>query len=393
MALPGITINITPGSLGTSLGTYDFISGIICYSSSLPSGWTNNEIQYFGSIADVENASIVSTLGTDVSVVWFALKNYFNIFPNGLMYVMFSSSSAWTFTEAQTMSDYSQSLGSNVRQIAVLVGSRWLNTTDVATLQGIANTLKSEIQNVEFLYCPNFSGTTGVDCSASNAPNVAVLIGTDQSVGGFMKTGSVSGLTYNHPAMVGPYMGILAANAISDSPAWVGGQFGNISNGSDFVTPGIGSTANYIIGSAILTTLDNYALTFMRTLNGYPGTYIMNSRTATVAKTAYSKVELQRTIDKIYRGIYVDIAPWLSRRLTVQKGTGYLAYSTAVEIESSAENTPKLMKANNDISDYKVIVNPFVNVVASNSITITVNILPSPVLEWITVNLSYNLNL
>lgn len=61
MALNNITFNLGQGGLGRPLAGEDYISGLLFYSSTLPSGFsTSNRIKQFFSLADAEVAGIVA---------------------------------------------------------------------------------------------------------------------------------------------------------------------------------------------------------------------------------------------------------------------------------------------------------------------------------------------
>jgi hypothetical protein len=386
MSLSNLTIKVQDGGLGVLPAGEDYISGMLFYNATLPnSGWTT---KYYGSVEDAAVDGITSTSTGDTSNSYYQLKEYFRMNPNGLVWVNFvtgSTSSASTFSEIQ---DLQIAASGKIRQIAVILNSGTYVSSHLSNIKSVLTTLASLMVPTEILYSPNvasFDISSATDLASFNEKGITFVIGSDYSVYGLGKSLSTT-LGYT-ASMVGTELGVVSSAKVSQSPAWVGGF--NISDGTEYVNVKIGSSAYEAVTKAQMDQLDTYRYVFVRKLANRTGSWISGDANANDSLSDYNSIQRSRVINKVLRGVYLDLSDYLNDEVAIDRTTGYLDRVTVSILENAAKSNLIQMQKANEISGYVVSINPEQNILQTNNLDVVVKILPNGTLKYITIVIGF----
>jgi Protein of unknown function (DUF2586) len=385
MALSKVNITLLKGGLAREAAGEDHISGIITYNTVVPgTGITElGGIKKYGSYQDAEADGI--TQSSSNSIEWYNIKQFFLQNPNGVCYLMIASTGAtYDFTEINDIQNYASG---TIRQVAVIMPIGYaFDTDDITVIQAIATANQSAYQPLQVLYSPSFTGvTTSSDVDGLtdlkdgtyDAPDLSIIIGTD---------GDGVGSTLTGATMAGASLGVLSKMKVSDSIAWVG-QNNLLSLTSDFDNPKIGGIFISGLTSTQLDTLHDSGYIFVRKFVNKAGAYISGAPTVTDVDDDFTDIQTRRTINKVYRGVYVNLVDLLNSPLLIDAETGYMDFTTVKIFEDEAGKIIAQMKRNDEISDGLAYVNPSQNVLSTSIVNVSVTIVPKGTAKQIQVDL------
>ncbi|HWB93500.1 MAG TPA: DUF2586 family protein, partial [Puia sp.] len=142
------------------------------------------------------------------------------------------------------------------------------------------------------------------------------------------------------------------------------------------------------VTDSLLSTLQDRRYIFLRKFVGIAGSYLNEESTAIAASSDYAYISDNRTIQKATRGIYASIVPALNSSFTLNSD-GSIADTSAAYFTNLAEVNLIQMARDGEISAYKVIIDPTQNVLSTNTIVITAQIVKDGVARNIVVNIGY----
>jgi hypothetical protein len=175
---------------------------------------------------------------------------------------------------------------------------------------------------------------------------------------------------------------------VNESIAWVAQH--NITDGVENNVPafGTGETWAGLSSSGTPLQLNNYRYIHSRNFIGQIGTYFNDSHCAVIQSSDYSKIENNRTIDKVIRLLRVAYLPDLNSPLLLNRD-GTLTNSQVAYFQSKGDTALADMVRNSELSAQKTSVDPAQNVQSTGKLVIREQILATPAANFIQVNIGY----
>lgn len=383
-----VNIVYSPSGLGTPATGQDFISGMIFYGA--PSGLTFQAL----SIQDAVTAGITANTIANVSaatfndVIYYHINEYFRGNTTGQLFVQtVTSGSSGSYAEIVSQQNAS---GGIIRQVGIFETASYTGlTTNLQAIQGQINTNIANNMPMEVLYNPNFSGLTNLnsltDLSTQLNPNVSVMLGQD---GANLGAALFTKLGYSIGCM-GICLGRVSAANVANSIAWVANN--NVADVED-ATPAFSNGTLYTnVSTNTISNIDAKQYIFFRTFVDLSGTYFNNDYTANLSTSDYSSIHLNRVIHKAARSVRSSLLPSLASPVYFNTN-GTIALNSVVYFQSLCNVALSTMVSNNELSQYKVIINSAQNVLATKTLVITLQLIPVGVANTITVNLGFVLS-
>jgi hypothetical protein len=232
----------------------------------------------------------------------------------------------------------------------------------------------------------NATAVTGsiADLRALNSPDVSVLIGGDGSGLGF---DIATDLSNDYTPAGGTVLGLLARAKVHENIGWVA-PF-NVQQGADFDTVILADGQEVPnVAAATLDTINERGYLFLRKHTGIAGAYLNDSHSATAATSDFAYIENNRTIQKAKRNIRAALLPTLNSPLTVNPD-GTLSADTVKFFENLASRPLERMQAAGELSNFRVIIDPAQDVLATSTLALTVKLQPRGVARTITVTIGF----
>jgi hypothetical protein len=346
-------------------------------------------VSNMGSIIVVFDGIDTAATFSKMAVWHYHISEFFRVQPKGELYLHFSNSTTWDFSELQTLQDFS---GGKIRQVGVLAYERTFSAGDTSAIQTVCNTLASQHKPMSVILSENMIGsvlTNLADLNAYSNNNVSVIIGQDGAgQGNYL---FITNSQTNSIGMIGATLGAVSLSKVSEDIAWVSKY--NMSNGIEL------DTINFADGTPIKTTaqnllnkLDNQRYIFLIKYVGIAGSYFNDSHCAVTVTSDYAYIENNRTIDKAIRGVYSSMLPNLNSPL-VLNADGTLTDTTVAYFTSQASTNLDQMVRDVELSAYGVTIDPRQNVLSTSTLVITIKLVPIGVARNIIVNIGFTLSI
>lgn len=335
---------------------------------------------------DVENLGILKA-STDFAVEYYHLSEFFRINSNGYLYISWNPvPSAWTFTELYNMQN---EVNGVIRQVAVFINDTFA-TTEITALQSIADQLSDEYMPIQILYTADFSATSNITTLTTlrslNAPKVSVVLGMDGSGEGYDLFVS-KGYSI---ADIGAVLGAISLVKVSESIA--SPELINFSSAELDLPLFANGERVKDISKTDLEDLYDKGYLFFKKFRGKTGTYIVDTYTCTDELSDYSDIQLNRTIDKAIRNVRTVLLPKLHSKIATI--TGGIIAPIAISLFKDITSAPLLqMKAEQDIVDFRVEIDPTQNIIQTSTLYINIRVLPFGYARWISISIGYSVSL
>lgn len=333
MALPGIYTSLLDGQLNQPAPGQDYVASIITLNTV---GATISPTQ-IGSVAAMNNAGI-----TTVShpVLSYQITDYFDQFPNGLLYVAnYPSVGTFTFNQVQAVQQFAQR---SIRTFGVYASASF-TTSHVTAAQTVCESLGDDRAYTQIILAypslPAHSSAT--DLTSLDSENVYVVSTYDDTQPAL---GSVVGL-------------VSKRERVSDSFCWV--ETGNLTNsvtGKEKKYLGDGVSIDTLT-NAELETYANRGYLIPRRFVGRAGTYLLESFGCTSLTSDFNRFEYVSTANKIRREIETAGQPLVKSRVTPAPG-GKLSTGAIANIKSTLSVPLRQMRNNGEIGDSVVNIDP-----------------------------------
>jgi hypothetical protein len=339
--------------------------------------------------------TITSQIGTGVAGVasrfvqyHYQISEFFRIQPKGKLWVgFFAVPGSYSFSEIQDMQ--LNSLG-EIRQIGIYKDAVWASA-DITAINTVCETLKGIYQPLQAIYAGNIQATTDITTLANvnnlTANNVMNLIGQDGAgFGNFLYnmngTAGKKSIT-----CLGACLGITALRKVSESIAWVGES--NVSNGIELEVPAFANGQLYSsLSNNAIENLYSKNHTFVKKFPTYTGSYFIDSRMCIAVSSDYAYMEDNRTMCKAQRNLYVGFMPTLNGPLRFNSN-GTLADSTIALLESIGNVALDQMVRDGELSAKGISINPSQNVLATNTIQVSITLVKNGVARTIQIPISF----
>jgi len=382
--LSSITFNVGEGGLGRRTPNQDKISALLFYNNTLPTGFAADDREKkVYTLGQAEALGIIEG-SVNHAVEWYHISEYFRINPEGELWIGFYPVPALTYDYAEITTLATAAAG-EIRLMGVYNGNdEAFATAEVTKMQTLVDALDALGYNLSIIYAGDFSAVADWlavgDLRALAARKVSVCVAQD---GGGAGAALYASKAYSITA-IGAQLGAHSRSAVQQS---IGNPANfNMSDGTELETIALanGDAANDL---TILASLKDDGYSVMRKyLPEISGSYFERIPTSIPATSDFAFIENNRVIDKAIRLTRTVMTPEIQKDLLLNADgtltddvTGYFSDIVGTKLEA--------MVANGEISNYNVLIDPAQDVLATDTVVVTIQILPLGIAEFITVNI------
>lgn len=330
-------------------------------------------------------AAFSAGVGSRIAVFHYHISEYFRLRPNGQLYIGLYAAYGSNFEEVTLVQTFANGA---IRQMAIMNDfSTAYATSQVTKIQARCDEVFGQYRPMVALFAPEISGTASVSSLPNNSTldseMVSVVISQDRGARGH----ELWRVTQKSISDLGAKLGVLSQSSVSQSWAWVG-QF-NMSNGTELDTIGFSNGEAYTsISAGALESLNAYAYCFLRKLEGITGTYNNQPNTATLLTSDFRFLYLNRVLQKAIRLVRANTLPAVSSPI-VLKADGTLPDWQVENLQTLGDTALGQMISDGELSAGQTIVNPSQNVLATNTISEAIELLPIGVADYINIEIGY----
>lgn len=386
--MQSVKIERTNGNIPRSLAGEDHISGLLFYSSKLPSGFAETDrIKAISSIETAEKLGITSDADADwdIRVLYYQLRSIFNRNPAISLYVgIYKPNGTPTFSEIKTMQNYT---GGKLRQIGVWDGATALDAANLIALQAIRTTLEAQDKPLSIGYAPKIAAVSGLptDLAGANKSGVSVIIGQDGAgTAADLYKDAKNTTAKSSVTAIGEWLGIVSAAAVHESIAWVE-KFP-----TGIALPAFGDgTLLRDLDTAVIESLDAARYIFFVEYSGLAGAYFNDSHTMDDATSDYAYIESVRTMDKACRNVRTYVLPKLGRPMKVDASTGKLEAYVVEDLQLTAGKALEDMEKAGELSGYVVEIDPDQNIHSTSCVEMVIKQVGVGVMRKLNIKIGY----
>lgn len=386
--MQSVKIERTNGNIPRSLAGEDHISGLLFYSSKLPSGFAETDrIKAISSIETAEKLGITSDADADwdIRVLYYQLRSIFNRNPAISLYVGIykPTSGTPTFSEIKTMQNFT---GGKIRQIGVWDGATALDPANLITLQAIRTTLEAQDKPLSIGYAPKIAAVSGLptNLAGANKNGVSVIIGQDGAGTAADLYKDAKNTAKSSVTAIGEWLGIVSAAAVHESIAWVE-KFP-----TGIALPAFGDgTLLRDLDTAVIESLDAARYIFFVEYSGLAGAYFNDSHTMDDATSDYAYIESVRTMDKACRNVRTYVLPKLGRPMKVDASTGKLEAYVVEDLQLTAGKALEDMEKAGELSGYVVEIDPDQNILSTSCVEMVIKQVGVGVMRKLNIKIGY----
>lgn len=386
--MQSVKIERTNGNIPRSLAGEDHISGLLFYSSKLPSGFAETDrIKAISSIETAEKLGITSDADADwdIRVLYYQLRSIFNRNPAISLYVgIYKPNGTPTFSEIKTMQNYT---GGKLRQIGVWDGANALDAANLIALQAIRTTLEAQDKPLSIGYAPKIAAVSGLptDLAGANKSGVSVIIGQDGAgTAADLYKDAKNTTAKSSVTAIGEWLGIVSAAAVHESIAWVE-KFP-----TGIALPAFGDgTLLRDLDTAVIESLDAARYIFFVEYSGLAGAYFNDSHTMDDATSDYAYIESVRTMDKACRNVRTYVLPKLGRPMKVDASTGKLEAYVVEDLQLTAGKALEDMEKAGELSGYVVEIDPDQNILSTSCVEMVIKQVGVGVMRKLNIKIGY----
>lgn len=386
--MQSVKIERTNGNIPRSLAGEDHISGLLFYSSKLPSGFAETDrIKAISSIETAEKLGITSDADADwdIRVLYYQLRSIFNRNPAISLYVgIYKPNGTPTFSEIKTMQNYT---GGKLRQIGVWDGATALDPANLIALQAIRTTLEAQDKPLSIGYAPKIAAVSGLptDLAGANKNGVSVIIGQDGAgTADDLYKDAKNATAKSSVTAIGEWLGIVSAAAVHESIAWVE-KFP-----TGIALPAFGDgTLLRDLDTAVIESLDAARYIFFVEYSGLAGAYFNDSHTMDDATSDYAYIESVRTMDKACRNVRTYVLPKLGRPMKVDASTGKLEAYVVEDLQLTAGKALEDMEKAGELSGYVVEIDPDQNILSTSCVEMVIKQVGVGVMRKLNIKIGY----
>jgi len=322
--------------------------------------------------------------GSRFAVYHYHIQEFFRMNPQGVLWVgIYTYNSA--FTEIKTIQNFADG---QIRQMMVYQTGNAFATAQVTAIQGVCDTLYTEDQPLVVVYNPDVTSVTTVadfvNLNGLDSEMVSVNIGMDLTGNGNFLYQTVGGAVNSG----GTELGLLSRALVSENIAWTG-QF-NVMEGDEFDKLQFANGVAYIgTSTSALNTLNTFKYNFLKKFGAdYPGSFFNNDLTCTASTSDFARIRNNRTMQKATRQIRIAMLPYLNSPIEVNED-GTLTQDVIQQFKAVCERSLDQMRSAGEISQRQVSIDPTQDILSTNTLTISVKIIPLGSAETIEVNIGF----
>lgn len=338
-----------------------------------------------GTITVGTPTDFASGVGSVFAVYHYHVKEFFRMNPQGVLWIGIYAYES-TFAAIKTIQNYAEG---QIRQMMVYQTGTVFAGAQVTAIQAVCDTLYSEDQPLVVIYNPDITSfatlaALNINLNTLDSEMVSVNIGMDltgdgnflyQTVGGAVNSG-------------GTELGCLSRALVSENIAWTG-QF-NIASGDEFDKVQFANGVAYIgTSTSALNTLNTYKYNFVKKFGAdYAGSYFNLDLTSTASTSDFARIRNNRTMQKATRITRLALLPYLNSPIEIN-ADGTLTQDVIQQFKAVCERGLDQMRSAGEISQRQVLVDPSQDILSTNTLTITIKIIPVGSAETIAVNIGF----
>ena len=334
--------------------------------------------------------STVLGVASDIDIMHYHISEFFRLQPKGKLYVSIQATAdVGTFAKVTEVQNFAQG---EIKQMGVYYKSTAFATSACNALQSVCTALAGNNKPISsVILSAEISATADVTTISTNlhglsCPNISVTIAQDGANVGhklFHATGkSITNL--------GEMLGAVALSKVSESIAWFG-KFQVAS--AELDTLAFANGQSYLsLSDAAITNLDSYGFCFLRKVIDLNGSFHNRPYTSVSLTNDYAFIYSNRTIDKAIKNLRQTILPSVASPIKVN-ADGTLSVDVINFFKSLGQQALDTMLRNAELSNYQIIIDPSQDVLASNTLTLTAELQPLGVADFITINVGFTLAL
>jgi hypothetical protein len=324
-------------------------------------------------------------VGSLFSVYYYHVSEFFRMNPQGVLWIGIYAYES-TFAAIKTIQNYSDG---QIRQMMVYQTGTVFAGAQVTAIQAVCDTLYSEDQPLVVIYNPDITSfatvaALNINLNALDSEMVSVNIGMDLTGQGNFNYLTVGGSIGSG----GTELGCLSRAKVSENIAWTG-QF-NIAAGDEFDKVQFANGVAYITTStAALNTLNTYKYNFVKKFGAdYAGSYFNLDLTSTASTSDFARIRNNRTMQKATRQLRAAMLPYLNSPIEINED-GTLTQDVIQQFKAVCERALDQMRSAGEISQRQILIDPAQDILSTNTLTITVKIIPVGSAETISVNIGF----
>jgi hypothetical protein len=390
--MQNLTITRTNGNLVRSLAGEDHISGLVFYSATLPVAdggapeFTATErIHTISSIETAEKYGITADAAAwETKVLHYILESIFNMNPGVSLYVGIFKPAAGTnaFSEIKLIQNFA---GGRLRQVGVWNGAVELSDTIINSLQSVATTLEAQNKPLSILYAPKVADVTSLESYAkAGRKNVSVVIAQDGEGTAAALYKDAGNAAKASVSALGDLLGAVSKAKVHQSVAWVE-QFP-----TNIAVAAFGDGTKYRdLDAATIEELDASRFIFLRTYDGFSGSFFNDNHTLDVPTSDYAYINDVRTMDKAVRGIRTYLLPKLGRPMKVEASTGKLERTAVEHLITTGNKALEDMEKAGELSGYRFDIDPDQNVLSTSRVRGVIKNVPVGVMRNLDLEIGF----
>jgi hypothetical protein len=387
MPLSEVKFNVGTSGIGRRAVNTDKISGLLFFNNSYPSGFTAaNPVKKVFALSDAIALGI--TKGSALfSVEYYHISEFFRANPDGEIWIgIYPVDNTY-----QSLPDMLLKASGEIRQIGIYNPTRLFTnlSSDISLIQALIDFSDALGFNcVAFLaidyssLAPVIGWNTLTDLRTLTSRKVNAIISQDGNGEGkdlYLSKGySITTL--------GHMLGFVSKGSVSQS---IGNPANfNASNGLELEVPALANGDLVTsIPNASLGALKDKAYTILRKyVPQISGSYYERQGTSVPFTNSLAYVEFNRAMDKAIRLTRSSLTPQLNGQLFIN-GNGTLRADTVGYFLDLAQTGLDQMVANNEISAGLAKIDPTQNVLATNTLNVSIQIVPVGIAEQIVFNI------
>lgn len=377
----------TNGNVPKKLAGEDHISGLMLYTDTLPSGFSESErIKAISQIETAEKLGITADAEAwSTRLLHYHLSEIFRINTGVSLYVgIFAKPKATnTYAEVKKMQNFA---GGKLRQIGIWEGDVELAADNLTALQGVASTLEGQDMPLGILYAPKITTVTSLPTNlAGDKERVWVVIGqAGSSTGATLYDDDANQTAKASVSGLGVVLGLVSLASVHEAVSWIE----KFPTGVDVPAFGDGTLLTDL-DRTVVESLDAARYLFFVTYAGLAGSYMNDSHTMDDATSDYAYIENVRTMDKAVRGIRTYLLPKLGGNVYIDKSTGQLQTHSVEYLQTTAQKALEDMEKAGELSGYVVEIDPDQDVLSSSEIEIVIRQVGVGVVRRMTVKIGF----
>lgn len=314
--------------------------------------------------------------------IHYHVNEFFRISQEGTLYLLLKTGA--TDVAAADVTKLQMYAEGEIRQVGLLCSSMLA----VADIQTVCTELEQNHMPLSVIVTYNGKSVetatlTGATLKSAGKCNVSVCVGCDGQDYLLNNLGDNA-----YCGAIGTLLGCLSKARVNESIAWVA-KFP-----LGMVKPALfNGIPIRDLSVATQETLNANGYIFVRTFVGNADNYFNDSFTLDEDTSDYAYIENVRTIDKACRGVRANLLPYLNSPLRVNVQNGQLAPDTVAFLEVVANKALEDMEKANEISGYKVEIDPTQDVLATSEVEIVIKQVPVGVMRRVLIKIGFTTKL